>query len=92
MTHLHLFFINQSQHFFVQEESPEVDLINGMQHAPPHRGLFPPCLKSKQGAVLVVCGSEQLHLRYSKQTSQVLILGEGFASFLTSGVRDPRQK
>ena len=40
------FFINQSQRFFVKEESPEADLINGMQHAPPHQGLFPPCLKS----------------------------------------------
>lgn len=29
------FFINQSQSFFVKEESPEVDLINGMQHARP---------------------------------------------------------
>lgn len=41
---------------------------------------------------MVVYGSEQLHLSYSKQTSQVLILGEGFASGLLESMTPDKNK
>lgn len=69
---------------FKKQSSPEVGLGNGTQHVP-H---LPVSEASKEQCWLSVDQSSYT----SRQTSQVLILGEGFASFLTSGVCDPRQK